>query len=214
MVVIRLSRTGAKKRPFYHICVTDRRKRRDSNHIEKLGFFNPIAKKGEEKIRLDVERFDYWTSVGAIPSDTVMTLYKRSKLSEEDVETIEEKKLAQKQRRKERDVLKKQEEAEKTAEEAPAEEAPAEEAPAEEAPAEEAPAEEAPAEEAPAEEAPAEEAPAEEAAEEEAPAEEAPAEEAPAEEAAEEEAPAEEAPAEEAPAEEAPAEENPSEKKD
>ena len=159
MVVIRLSRTGAKKRPFYHICVTDRRKKRDGNHIEKLGFFNPIAKKGEEKIKLDVERFDYWTSVGAIPSDTVMTLYKRSKLSEEDVEKIEEKKLAQKQRRKERDVLKKQEEAKKAAAEAPAEEAPAAEAPAEEAPAE-AQAEEAPAEEAPAE-TPAEEAPAE-----------------------------------------------------
>ena len=143
MVVIRLSRTGAKKRPFYHICVTDRRKKRDGNHIEKLGFFNPIAKKGEEKIRLDVERFDYWTSVGAIPSDTVMTLYKRSKLSEEDVEKIEEKKLAQKQRRKERDVLKKQEEAENAAAEAPAEEAPAEEAKsAEEPKAEEAPSEE------------------------------------------------------------------------
>ena len=98
MVVIRLSRTGAKKRPFYHICVTDRRKKRDGNHIEKLGFFNPIAKKGEEKIRLDVERFDYWTSVGAIPSDTVMTLYKRSKLSEENVEKIEEKILLQNQR--------------------------------------------------------------------------------------------------------------------
>ena len=135
MVVIRLSRTGAKKRPFYHICVTDRRKKRDGNHIEKLGFFNPIAKKGEEKIKLDVERFDYWTSVGAIPSDTVMTLYKRSKLSEEDIEKIEEKKLAQKQRRKERDVLKKQEEAENAAAEAPAEEAPTEEAaPEEEAP--------------------------------------------------------------------------------
>ena len=184
MVVIRLSRTGAKKRPFYHICVTDRRKKRDGNHIEKLGFFNPIAKKGEEKIKLDVERFDYWTSVGAIPSDTVMTLYKRSKLSEEDVEKIEEKKLAQKQRRKERDVLKKQEEAEKVVAEAPAEAAPVEEAPAEEAPAEAAPAEEAPAEAAPAEAAPAEE------------------------------APAEEAPAEAAPAEAAPAEENPSEKKD
>ena len=185
MVVIRLSRTGAKKRPFYHICVTDRRKKRDGNHIEKLGFFNPIAKKGEEKIKLDVERFDYWTSVGAIPSDTVMTLYKRSKLSEEDVEKIEEKKLAQKQRRKERDVLKKQEEAEKAAAEAPAEEA----VPAEEA----APSEEAvPADEAPAEEA----APSEGAA---------PAEEAPVEEAA---------PAEEAPAEETPSEENPSEKKD
>ena len=147
MVVIRLSRTGAKKRPFYHICVTDRRKKRDGNHIEKLGFFNPIAKKGEEKIKLDVERFDYWTSVGAIPSDTVMTLYKRSKLSEEDVEKIEEKKLAQKQRRKERDVLKKQEEAEKAAAEAPAEEAaPEEAAPAEEAPAEDSPAEENPSE--------------------------------------------------------------------
>ena len=162
MVVIRLSRTGAKKRPFYHICVTDRRKKRDGNHIAKLGFFNPIAKKGEEKIRLDVERFDYWTSVGAIPSDTVMTLYKRSKLSEEDVKKIEEKKLAQKQRRKERDVLKKQEEAEKASAEAPAEAAPAEEAPAEAAPAEEAPPEAAPAEEAPAEAAPAEAAPAEE----------------------------------------------------
>ena len=165
MVVIRLSRTGAKKRPFYHICVTDRRKKRDGNHIEKLGFFNPIAKKGEEKIKLDVERFDYWTSVGAIPSDTVITLYKRAKLTEEDVQKIEEKKLAQKQRRKERDVLKKQEEAEKAAAEAPVEEAPAEEtAPAEAAPAEETPAEEAaPAEETPAEEAaPSEETPAEE----------------------------------------------------
>ena len=49
MVVIRLSRTGAKKRPFYHICVTDRRKKRDGNHIEKLGFFNPIAKKEKKK---------------------------------------------------------------------------------------------------------------------------------------------------------------------
>ena len=158
MVVIRLSRTGAKKRPFYHICVTDRRKKRDGNHIEKLGFFNPIAKKGEEKIKLDVERFDYWTSVGAIPSDTVMTLYKRSKLSEEDVEKIEEKKLAQKQRRKERDVLKKQEEAEKAAAETPVEEAPAEAAPTEEAPAEEPPAAETPA---PEEAAPTEENPSE-----------------------------------------------------
>ena len=59
MVVIRLSRTGAKKRPFYHICVTDRRKKRDGNHIEKLGFFNPIAKKGEEKIKLEKLESDF-----------------------------------------------------------------------------------------------------------------------------------------------------------
>ena len=61
MVVIRLSRTGAKKRPFYHICVTDRRKKRDGSHIEKLGFFNPIAKKEEEKIRLDAVSYTHLT---------------------------------------------------------------------------------------------------------------------------------------------------------
>ena len=199
MVVIRLSRAGAKKRPFYHICVSDRRNKRDGSFIEKLGFYNPIAKETEEKIKFDKERYDYWVSVGAQPSDTVMMLLKRSQMTDEEIAKLEQKKIDAKQKRKEQEILKKQEEAKAAeAEEAPAEEAPAEEAPAEEAPAEEAPAEEAPAEEAPAEEAPAEEAPAEEA-----PAEEAPAEEAPAEEAPAEEAPAEEAPAEEAPAEEA-----------
>ena len=212
MVVIRLSRAGAKKRPFYHICVSDRRNKRDGSFIEKLGFYNPIAKETEEKIKFDKERYDYWVSVGAQPSDTVMMLLKRSQMTDEEIAKLEQKKIDAKQKRKEQEILKKQEEAKAAeAEEAPAEEAPAEEAPAEEAPAEEAPAEEAPAEEAPAEEAPAEEAPAEEAPAEEAPAEEAPAEEAPAEEAPAEEAPAEEAPAEEAPAEEAPAEEAPAE---
>ena len=71
MVVIRLSRAGAKKRPFYHICVSDRRNKRDGRFIEKIGFFNPIAKSGEEKIKVDIERFEYWTSVGAQPSETV-----------------------------------------------------------------------------------------------------------------------------------------------
>ena len=168
MVVIRLSRAGAKKRPFYHICVSDRRNKRDGSFIEKLGFYNPIAKETEEKIKFDKERYDYWVSVGAQPSDTVMMLLKRSQMTDEEIAKLEQKKIDVKQKRKEQEILKKQEEA-KAAE---AEEAPAEEAQAEEAPAEEAPAEEAPAEEAPAEEAPAEEAPAEEASAEEAPAEE------------------------------------------
>ena len=142
MVVIRLSRAGAKKRPFYHICVSDRRKARDGSFIEKIGFYNPIAKDGEEKIRLDHERFEYWKSVGAIPSDTVSMLFKRSNMSEEEVAKLEQKKSEQKQKRKEKAILEKQEAA---AEEAPVEEAPVEEAPAEEeAPVEEAPVEEAP----------------------------------------------------------------------
>ncbi|MAA91939.1 MAG: 30S ribosomal protein S16, partial [Gammaproteobacteria bacterium] len=178
MVVIRLSRAGAKKRPFYHISVSDRRNKRDGRFIERIGFYNPIAKDSEEKIRFDQERYDHWTSVGAIPSDTVLMLMKRSKMTAEEIQKIEDKKTARQDKKKQEKVLKQQEEA------AEAEEAAAAEAPTEEAPAEEAPAEEAAAE-APAEEAPAEEAAAE------APAEEAPAEEAPAEEAAAAEAPAE-----------------------
>ena len=166
MVVIRLSRAGAKKRPFYHICVSDRRNKRDGRFIERIGFYNPIAKDSEEKIRFDNERYDHWTSVGAIPSDTVLMLMKRSKMTEEEIQKIEDKKTARQERKKQEKILKQQEEVAPT-EEAPAEaeeEAPAEAA--EEAPAEAA--EEAPTEEAPAEAA--EEAPAEAA--EEAPAEE------------------------------------------
>lgn len=76
MVTIRLSRGGAKKRPFYHIVVTDSRNRRDGRGIERLGFFNPGAKGNEEKLRLDVERAEYWISKGAQPSDRVRHLLK------------------------------------------------------------------------------------------------------------------------------------------
>ena len=155
MVVIRLSRAGAKKRPFYHICVSDRRNKRDGRFIERIGFYNPIAKDTEEKIRFDTERYEHWVSVGAKPSDTVMMLLKRSKMSDEDIQKIEENKLAQKQKRKEKEILEKQEAAaaEETVEEAEAaEDAPVEEAPAEAEVAEDAPVEEAPAEEASTEE--------------------------------------------------------------
>ena len=74
MVKIRLSRGGAKKKPFYHIVVTDSRKARDGRNIERVGFFNPVARGQEERLRLDLERLDYWTGVGAQVSDRVKTL--------------------------------------------------------------------------------------------------------------------------------------------
>jgi small subunit ribosomal protein S16 len=74
MVKIRLSRGGAKKQPFYHIVVTDSRKARDGRNIERLGFFNPVARGQEERLRVDLERVDYWTGVGAQVSDRVKTL--------------------------------------------------------------------------------------------------------------------------------------------
>jgi len=65
MVTIRMSRGGAKKRPFYHVVVTDSRNRRDGRYIERVGFFNPVAKGNEEPLRLDMERINYWLSQGA-----------------------------------------------------------------------------------------------------------------------------------------------------
>ncbi|CAH9017754.1 30S ribosomal protein S16 [Candidatus Nitrosacidococcus sp. I8] len=76
MVVIRLARGGAKKRPFYTIVATDKRNRRDGRYIERLGFFNPIATGGEIPLKIDVERVNYWLSQGAQPSDRVTQLVK------------------------------------------------------------------------------------------------------------------------------------------
>lgn len=76
MVTIRLSRSGAKKRPFYHIAVTDSRRARDGRYIERMGFFNPVASGGEEKLRIDLARIDHWQSQGAQLSDRVASLVK------------------------------------------------------------------------------------------------------------------------------------------
>ena len=76
MVSIRLSRAGAKKRPFYHLVVTDSRNRRDGRYIERLGFFNPVGKESEENVRIDLERVDYWLGQGAQPSDRVASILK------------------------------------------------------------------------------------------------------------------------------------------
>ena len=84
MVKIRLSRGGSKKRPFYHIVATDSRSSRDGKYIERLGFYNPSANKNEEDIRIDLERFSYWKSVGAQVSDRVKKLAKLTDLSREE----------------------------------------------------------------------------------------------------------------------------------
>ena len=76
MVIIRMSRGGAKKRPFYRIVVTDNRKSRDGLPIERIGFFNPLAQNDEEKLRLDIKRINYWISVGAQISKRVQSLFK------------------------------------------------------------------------------------------------------------------------------------------
>jgi small subunit ribosomal protein S16 len=74
MVSIRLARTGAKKRPFYHVVVTDSRTSRDGRFIERLGFYNPIATEQQERLRIDRERVAYWTSQGARASNAVVKL--------------------------------------------------------------------------------------------------------------------------------------------
>jgi small subunit ribosomal protein S16 len=79
MVVIRLARGGAKKRPFYHIVATDSRNKRDGRYIERLGYFNPAASGGQDKrLELKVDRIEYWNSVGAQMSDRVASLMKES----------------------------------------------------------------------------------------------------------------------------------------
>jgi len=79
MVVIRLARGGQKNRPFYHIVVTDSRNSRDGRYIERLGFFNPLAKGSEERLRLDEERVTHWRANGAQPSERVAKLIKDAK---------------------------------------------------------------------------------------------------------------------------------------
>lgn len=76
MVVIRLSRGGAKKRPFYHMVVTDSRKRRDGSYIERIGYFNPVARGQEVRLHVDIEKLSQWQQVGAQLSDRVSALIK------------------------------------------------------------------------------------------------------------------------------------------
>ena len=81
MVVIRLARGGTVKRPFYHVVVADRRRARGGKYIERIGFFNPIAKGGEERLRLNLGRVDHWVGQGAQPSERVTDLLKQYRAS-------------------------------------------------------------------------------------------------------------------------------------
>ncbi len=79
MVSIRLSRAGAKKRPFYHVVVTDSRNRRDGRYIERVGYFNPVGTDREVNLKVDLDRVDYWLGQGARPSERVAALLKASR---------------------------------------------------------------------------------------------------------------------------------------
>lgn len=81
MVTIRLARAGTKKKPFYHIVVTDSRNKRDGRGIERVGFFNPVATGQEQKLNIDTARVEYWVSHGARISERV------SKLLKDDIAT-------------------------------------------------------------------------------------------------------------------------------
>ena len=74
MVTIRLARHGAKKSPFFHVTVADRAAKRDGRFIERVGFYNPVARGQEERMRIDLDRVDHWLSVGAQPTERAKQL--------------------------------------------------------------------------------------------------------------------------------------------
>ena len=174
---IRLSRGGAKKRPYYRVVVADSRRARDGRFIERIGSLNPMVPKDHpERFTIDEERVKYWLGVGATPTDRLARYLGNMGLVAERKVPEQTKKHLPKSKAQEREAEKAEKaqaakEAAAEAAAAPAGEAPAEEAPAEEAAAAEVAVEAAAADEAPAEEVAAEEAPAEEVAAEEAPAE-------------------------------------------
>ena len=172
---IRLARGGSKKRPFYRIVAADSRMPRDGRYIERLGTYNPLLpKNSDERVKMNVERIQYWLSEGAQVTDRVSRFLEAAGILGKKTRNNPQKALpGQKAKDRAEEKL-----AKDNAEETVAEAAPADEAPAEETVAEAAPADEAPAEETVAEAPPADEAPAEETVAEAAPADEAPAEEA------------------------------------
>ena len=79
MVRIRLARHGSKKKPFYHITVADQRRSRDGRFIERVGYFNPVAKGNAQEYLIEMDRVDYWLSKGAQPTDMVKKLVSRAR---------------------------------------------------------------------------------------------------------------------------------------
>ena len=153
-VTLRLSRGGAKKRPYYRIVAADSRRARDGRYLEQIGTYNPMLPKDDEnRVKLNEDRIRYWLGVGATTSDRVARFLDAAGIKERTPKNNPQKGEpgeAAKERAEEKaakaaeaeEAAKAAEEEAKAAAEAPAEEAPAEEAPAEEAAAEEAPADE------------------------------------------------------------------------
>ena len=140
---IRLARGGSKKRPFYRIVAADSRMPRDGRFIEKLGIYNPLLPKdSEERVKMDMERVQYWLDKGAQPTDRIARFLEAAGVAEKT-----ERSNPQKGEPGKKAKARAEEKAAKAAAAAEAAAAPAEEAPVEEAPAEEAPAEETAAEE-------------------------------------------------------------------
>lgn len=160
-IALRLSRGGAKKRPYYRIVAADSRAPRDGKYLEQIGTYNPLlAKDDENRVKLNEDRARYWIGVGAQPSDRVLRFLDAAGIMERTARNNPNKaepgEKAKERAEEKAEKLKEAEEAAKAAEEeakAAEAEAASEEAATEEAPAEEAPAEEAPTEEAPADDA-------------------------------------------------------------
>ncbi len=140
MVIIRLSRGGSKKTPFYNVVVADSRNRRDGRFIERIGFYNPMAKIGTEALRIDNERVTHWKGHGALLSDSVHRLVKLHAKGPEAIVALKKKDADKVELRKAKEAAKKAEElkaamdakeAEEKAKAAEAAAAPAEAAPAE-----------------------------------------------------------------------------------
>ncbi|MEM7597934.1 MAG: 30S ribosomal protein S16 [Pseudomonadota bacterium] len=146
---IRLARGGSKKRPFYRIVAADSRMPRDGRFIEKLGTYNPLLPKdSEERVKMNLERIQYWMDQGAQPTDRISRFLEAAGVIEKKERSNPQKaEPGQKAKDRAEEKAEKAKAAEEAAAEPVEEEAPAEEAVAEEAPAEEAPAEEAAAEE-------------------------------------------------------------------
>lgn len=156
---IRMTRAGAKKRPYYRIVIADSRKARDGRFIERVGSYNPmLPKDSEDRVKLDMERISHWVSVGAKPSERVAKFMANAGMMDAPVVHDQTKQHLPKAKAQERLAEQEQAKADKADAAAAAEAEAAEAAEAAKAEAAAAPAEEAPAEEAVAEEAPAEEA--------------------------------------------------------
>ena len=96
MVTIRLARAGAKKRPFFNVRVADSRRARDGAYLERVGYYNPVARGGEKRLELNMERIENWISLGAQPSERVQRLIKDFKLGAEGFAEVHSAKIEKK----------------------------------------------------------------------------------------------------------------------